>query len=122
MVLASRRQGASVDAATVNRALGRKRGREIRPVAGKGVQKVSVCKGCGAPIGWIRTTEGRNMPVDPEPVFIIEGGGTDRFVTDEGAVVLGRVARPDEESTALPVGFVPHWKTCPNAADFRRRR
>lgn len=83
---------------------------------------MSVCKGCGAPIDWIKTTEGRNMPIDPEPVFIIEGGGTDRFVTDEGAVVLGRVARPDEESPALPVGFVPHWKTCPNAADFRRRR
>lgn len=83
---------------------------------------MSVCKGCGVPIDWIRTTEGRNMPIDPEPVFIIEGGGTDRFVTDEGAVVLGRLARPDEESAALPVGFVPHWKTCPNAGDFRRRR
>ena len=58
------------------------------------------------------------MPVDPEPVFIIEGGGTDRFVTDEGAVVLGRVARPDEESAALPVGFVPHWKTCPQCGGF----
>lgn len=83
---------------------------------------MSVCRGCGAPINWIKTTEGRNMPIDPEPVLIIEGGGTDRFVTDEGAVVLGRVARPDEESPTLPVGFVPHWKTCPNAADFRRRR
>lgn len=20
----------------------------------------------------------------------------------------------------LPVAFVPHWKTCPNAGDFRR--
>lgn len=58
----------------------------------------------------------------PGAGFIIEGGGTDRFVTDEGAVVLGRVARPEEESPALPVGFVPHWKTCPNAGDFRRRR
>ena len=57
---------------------------------------MSVCRGCGAPINWIKTTEGRNMPIDPEPVLIIEGGGTDRFVTDEGAVVLGRVARPDE--------------------------
>ena len=51
------------------------------------------------------------MPVDPEPVFIIEGGGTDRFVTDEGAVVLGRVARPDEESPAARVkGSVTGWK------------
>lgn len=60
------------------------------------------------------------MPVDPEPVFVIEGDGRDRFVTDGGAVIVGRVARPEEESRALPVAFVPHWKTCPNAGDFRR--
>ena len=70
---------------------------------------MSVCKGCGAPIDWIRTTEGRNMPVDPEPVFIIEGSGTDRFITDEGAVILGRMARPDEESAALPVSRMFGW-------------
>ena len=62
------------------------------------------------------------MPVDPEPVFVVEGGGNERFVTDEGEVITGRVARPEEENPALPVGFVPHWKTCPNAGDFRRNR
>ena len=53
---------------------------------------MSTCKGCGAPIDWITTTEGKYMPVDPEPVFIVEGDGSDRFVTDEGAVLLGRRA------------------------------
>lgn len=66
------------------------------------------------------------MPVDPEPVFIIEGEGKDRFVTDEGAVIVGRRARPEEAPrtfpTDFPVGFVPHWKTCPNAGDFRGRK
>ena len=56
---------------------------------------MSLCRGCGSQIEWIKTTAGRNMPVDPEPVFVIEGDGRDRFVT--------------------------HWKTCPNAGDFRRR-
>lgn len=82
---------------------------------------MSVCRGCGAPIEWITTTAGRSMPVDPEPVFIIEGGGRDRFVTDEGEVMTGRRALPEEENRSLPVAFVPHWKTCPRAADFRRR-
>ena len=27
-----------------------------------------------------------------------------------------------EAKLETPLGFVPHWKTCPNAADFRRRR
>ena len=66
---------------------------------------MSLCRGCGSQIEWIKTTAGRNMPVDPEPVFVIEGDGRDR---------------PEEESRELPVAFVPHWKTCPNAGDFRR--
>lgn len=54
--------------------------------------------------------------------MMITGGGNDRFVTDEGEVITGRIARPEEERPELPVGFVPHWKTCKNAGDFRRRR
>ena len=82
---------------------------------------MSYCKGCGRGISWIRTAAGRSMPVDPEPVFVIENDGADRFVTDEGEVILGRRAIPEEERRELAVAFVPHWKTCPNAADFRRR-
>ena len=83
---------------------------------------MSTCKGCGAPIDWITTTEGKYMPVDPEPVVGIEGDGPDRFVTDEGAVLLGRRARLEEERPGLEVAFVPHWKTCPDAGRFRRRK
>ena len=83
---------------------------------------MSTCKGCGALIDWIATTEGKYMPVDPEPVFIIEGDGLDHFVTDEGAVLLGRRARLEEERSGLEVAFVPHWKTCPDAGRFRRRK
>ena len=82
---------------------------------------MSVCKGCGAPLEWIRTAAGRTMPVDAEPVFIVEGEGNDRFITDEGEVVTGRIALPEEECSACTVGFVPHWKTCPAADYFRRR-
>lgn len=82
---------------------------------------MAICKGCWRRIDWIRTAAGRSMPVDPEPIFVIEGGGSDRFVTDEGEIVTGRRALPEEERRDLPVAFVPHWKTCPNAADFRRR-
>ncbi len=88
---------------------------------------MSVCKGCGRQIDWIRTAAGKLMPIDPEPVFVIEGDGKDLFFTDEGGTLKGREARPDEVATReakleAAVGFVPHWKTCPIAADFRRRR
>lgn len=83
---------------------------------------MSVCKGCGAPLEWIQTAAGRSMPVDPEPVFVIEGEGRDRFITDEGEVITGRRALPEEERRELPVAFVPHWKTCTAADSFRRRR
>ncbi len=83
---------------------------------------MSTCKGCGAPIDWIRTTEGRYMPVDPEPVFIVMGGDPDYFITDEGAMLIGRRALPEEERPGLEVAFIPHWKTCPDAGRFRRRR
>lgn len=70
---------------------------------------------------------GRPMPIDLDPVFVIEGDGKDLFYTEEGEQLRGRAARPDEVTTReakieTPIGFIPHWKTCPNAADFRRQR
>lgn len=83
---------------------------------------MSLCKGCGAPLEWIRTKEGRYMPVDPEPVFIIEGTGPDNFITDEGEVIRGRAATAEEKNNGLEVAFVPHWKTCPAAGSFRHKK
>ena len=56
---------------------------------------MSVCKGCGRQIDWIRTAAGKLMPIDPEPVVVIEGDGKDLFFTDEGGTLKGREARPD---------------------------
>lgn len=83
---------------------------------------MSICKGCGAHIDWIHTKAGKTMPVDEEPVMVIEGEGRDVFVTDEGDTITGRRALPHEESRELPVAFVPHWATCPAAGQFRRKR
>ena len=55
------------------------------------------CKGCGEEIEWIATTEGKRMPVNPGKVVV---------VTQDGKVVTGQV---------------PHWATCPRAADFRKK-
>ena len=69
---------------------------------------MSTCKACGTLIDWVQTSTGKWMPLDPEPVHVIEGGGTDRFVTDEGKVITGRPARLEERSLKTLVAFVPH--------------
>ena len=76
---------------------------------------MSVCRYCGQEIGWAYNADGKPVPVDTEPVLVIEGGGTDSFYTyeeGENAVIRGRAARPEEESRDLPVAYASHWKTC----------
>lgn len=53
------------------------------------------CKGCGRPIVWVNTKNGRAMPCDDVKQTV---------VTDDGEVVSGRV---------------PHWATCPAADQFK---
>ena len=55
------------------------------------------CKGCGAEIEWIETTEGKRIPVNLGKVVVL---------SQDGKVVTGQV---------------PHWATCPRAADFRKK-
>jgi hypothetical protein len=66
----------------------------------------------------MQTAEGQYIPVDQEPVFVIEGDGAEQFYTEEEGVITGRPARPEEVQTReaeinTPLGFVPHWRTCP---------
>ena len=60
---------------------------------------MSHCKDCGAEIDWMHTEEGRYIPVDPEPVFVIEGDGDERFYAEEEGVLTGRPAMPEEVQT-----------------------
>ena len=87
---------------------------------------MSVCKDCGREIDWMQTREGRYIPVDPEPVFVIEGDGGERFYAEEEGVITGRPATAEEVHTKeakinTPLGFVPHWQTCPCRGEFRQK-
>jgi len=74
---------------------------------------VAQCKFCGQEISWIHTPEGKAVPIDPDPVFIVEDGSKDVFyLEDREPPITGRVARKEEESVDLEVGFVPHNRTC----------
>lgn len=80
------------------------------------------CKFCGREIDWITSLEGKPVPVDPEPVFVIEDGGPDTFLDDMGATITGRRARTGEERRDLPVAFAPHRRTCRRADKPTQRR
>lgn len=73
----------------------------------------SACRSCGAAIVWARTVAGKLMPVDAEPA-------------DDGTLAL--IEDVDGELRVLVLGFDPdelrhrpHFSTCPEADEWRRR-
>lgn len=83
---------------------------------------MSLCRGCGASIEWIRTTAGRSMPVDPEPVFVVEeDGGRERFITDEGEVVAGGGPCQRRRARRAPWALCLTGKRARRQDRFRRR-
>ena len=68
-----------------------------------------LCKSCQAAIWWARTTKGKPIPLDPQPVVggnIEVNGGIARYVT------------PDQN--AVTQRFVSHFATCKNAEQHRK--
>lgn len=57
----------------------------------------SFCKGCGSAIIWIKTKNGKSMPVDLKEISIM--------------TIDGR----------MEAGFIPHWATCPKAKEFKKK-
>lgn len=72
--------------------------------------QMSTCKSCGARIAWVRTENGKNMPVDAEPerrvVVVVRAVGPDL---------------PDEEVARVVDTFKSHFATCPNADRHRTK-
>lgn len=78
----------------------------------------ATCRGCGAPIVWIKTPAGKAMPCDPAPVYYKAApGGKDKIVTTRGEVVSCEIVPGGEATDA---GYRPHWATCPQAGQFKR--
>jgi hypothetical protein len=66
-------------------------------------RKTVTCRGCGAPIFFLKTPQGRNHPVDANPV----------------KVWIRPTDNPD--AWVLAEGYVSHFATCPQAEAFRNR-
>ncbi len=66
--------------------------------------KLVDCKGCGQKIFFIKTSNGKSMPLDAKPVFFYQE-------------VLGSSGRIGWTGSQ---GYVPHWATCKKAKDFKK--
>lgn len=82
--------------------------------------KTTTCKACGRPIVWIRTTKGKSMPCDAEPVAYKEvKGGKEKIVTLNGEVISCTFDAEPDDMTGI--GYISHWSTCPQANSFKKR-
>lgn len=61
------------------------------------------CKSCDATIFFVETEAGKAMPLDAKEVQIVE-------VDPDRQYVIGYTR-----------GYLPHWATCPSAAQHRRK-
>lgn len=73
------------------------------------------CKGCGVPIIWIG-----KMPCDPDQVvYWQKPEAKGKIVTPNGEVISCEFT--GEQNTATGIGYIPHWATCPEASQFKRK-
>jgi len=83
------------------------------------MEKQSECRSCHAPILWVRTQKGKDMPLDPEPTrdgcWVMEG--------DEAEKKKPLVTRLDNDSAARYTGekYTSHFETCPHAKRWSHR-
>lgn len=81
---------------------------------------MALCKGCGAPIIFIRSRAGKAIPCDTQPKrYWMEEKGPTKIVTGDGDVVSCRLS--GEDGTEDGKGWLSHFSTCPQAGQFRRR-
>ena len=78
----------------------------------------STCRGCGAPIVFVKSDAGKYIPCDAQLVRYRENpNGKDMVVVDGKGVV-----RCDLDFEGLPTGMarISHFATCPHAGKFRK--
>ena len=77
-------------------------------------RRVSECRECGAPMRWVTTEKGKNMPVDDEP------NSAGKFVIDDPEADPPKV-RYIGNSEYTGERFTSHFETCSNPRRFSRK-
>lgn len=79
----------------------------------------SKCRSCKAPVRWVMTTHNhRRAPMDPEP----RADGNVWVDRIEGGLPFVNVVLTGSDVPAhVPIRYVLHFTTCPDADTWRRR-
>lgn len=80
---------------------------------------MTTCKKCGKPIIFIKTSGGKSMPCDADPVPYWESPKAPGKVITPNGMTLSCSFDGDLQ-TATGIGYRPHWATCPFADDFKK--
>lgn len=75
------------------------------------------CRSCEMEIEWVKTKNGKNMPVDIEPVKQADLNPGDVIVSSDGEVI--RIT-PDTALSANKLYHYSHFASCPHANDWRK--
>lgn len=91
--------------------------------------KTVPCRGCGKPIIWGTTKDGKRIPLDPRaPVYVVNALEYPPAPEDLEIVHIERGNGKEPPSTAFRwakgngavvfAAYVSHFATCPKASDF----
>lgn len=79
----------------------------------------STCRGCGAPIVFVKSALGKYIPCDAQLVrYRANPNGKDMVVVEGEGVVRCDL---DFEGFATGMARISHFATCPQAGKFRRK-
>lgn len=84
------------------------------------LRRRTTCRGCGKEIAFIKTINGKSIPVDPEPVMFEPAEENEKFVTPAGEVVRG-TTNSGGNPWKMEKGYISHFATCPCADEFRKK-
>lgn len=83
---------------------------------------MAICRSCNAQIDWVKTANGKNMPVDLAEFPVIPDAAGDILAVDQdGQVFRGKTCSESEEAERYQYARLSHFATCPNAAQHRRK-
>lgn len=75
------------------------------------------CRNCGDKILWIKTTDGKNRPCDPEPVMVDALKPTDTVISEAGFYHRGTETIPKNTRQRF---YYNHFDSCVSNAQYRR--